>query len=131
LNVEEIPAQEINQLNVSSTRIRKAIDEGDVQTANDFLGYSFFVTGTVIKGKQLGRTIGYPTANIFIEDADKLIPKIGVYAVNVILKELLIKGMLNIGTNPTTDADNKIKIEVNIFDFEPRYLWRDFKGRVC
>ena len=115
--VEEIPAQEINQLNVSSTRIRKAIEEGDVQTANDFLGYSFFITGTVVKGKQLGRTIGYPTANIFIENADKLIPKIGVYAVNVIYKGVTYQGMLNIGTNPTTDLDNKIKIEVNIFDF--------------
>ncbi len=117
-NVEEIPAQEINQLNISSTRIRKAIDEGDVKTANEFLGYSFFVTGTVVKGKQLGRTIGYPTANIFIEDVDKLIPKIGVYAVNVILNGMTYKGMLNVGTNPTTDTDNKTKIEVNIFDFD-------------
>lgn len=117
-NVEEIPAQEINQLNISSTRIRKAIDEGDVQTANAFLGYSFFITGLVVKGKQLGRTIGYPTANIFIEDADKLIPKIGVYAVNVIIQGVTYKGMLNIGVNPTTDKDCKVKIEVNIFDFD-------------
>lgn len=117
-SVEEIPAQEINQLNISSTRIRKAIDEGDMQTANEFLGYTFFITGSVVKGKQLGRTIGYPTANIFIEDNDKLIPKIGVYAVNVVLKGVRYKGMLNVGTNPTTDFDNKIKIEVNIFDFD-------------
>jgi riboflavin kinase/FMN adenylyltransferase len=116
--VEEIPAQEINQLNISSTRIRKAIDEGDIQTANEFLGYSFFVTGTVVKGKQLGRTIGYPTANIFVDNADKLIPKIGVYAVKVVLKEMTYKGMLNVGINPTTDSDNNIKIEVNIFDFD-------------
>lgn len=117
-DLEEIPAQEINQLNVSSTRIRKAIEDGDIQTANDFLGYTFFITGEVIKGKQLGRTIGYPTANIFIDNADKLIPKIGVYAVNVVLKGVTYKGMLNVGTNPTTDFDNKIKIEVNIFDFD-------------
>ena len=117
-DVEEIPALEINELNISSTRIRKAIDEGDIKTANDFLGYSFFVTGTVIKGKQLGRTIGYPTANIFVEDTDKLIPKIGVYAVNVVLNGTTYKGMLNVGVNPTTDTDNKIKIEVNIFDFD-------------
>lgn len=116
--VEEIPAQEINQLNVSSTRIRKAIDEGDVETANQFLGYSFFVTGIVVKGKQLGRTIGYPTANIFVKDKDKLIPKIGVYAVNVEVENKRYKGMLNVGVNPTTDTDNKIKIEVNIFDFD-------------
>ncbi len=116
--VEEIPAQEINQLNISSTRIRKAIDEGDIQTANDFLGYNFFVTGVVVKGKQLGRTIGYPTANIFVEDKDKLIPKIGVYAVNVVVEGERYKGMLNVGVNPTTDTDNKIKIEVNIFEFD-------------
>lgn len=116
--VEEIPAQEINQLNVSSTRIRKAIDEGDVETANQFLGYSFFVTGIVVKGKQLGRTLGYPTANIFVEDKDKLIPKIGVYAVNVEVENKRYKGMLNVGVNPTTDTDHKIKIEVNIFDFD-------------
>lgn len=117
-NVEEIPAQEINQLNVSSTRIRKAIDEGDILVANEFLGYSFFITGTVVKGKQLGRTIGYPTANISIGNEDKLIPKIGVYAVNVLIGKQSYKGMLNIGTNPTTDLDNNIKIEVNIFDFD-------------
>lgn len=117
-HVEEIPAQEINQLNVSSTRIRKAIEEGDVVVANDFLGYSFFITGKVIKGKQLGRTIGYPTANIFTGNEDKLIPKIGVYAVNVLVGNQPYKGMLNIGTNPTTDTDSNIKIEVNIFDFD-------------
>lgn len=116
--VEEISAQEINQLNVSSTRIRKAIEEGDIDVANEFLGYSFFVTGTVVKGKQLGRTIGYPTANIHVVDSDKLIPKIGVYAVNVEHNNKRYKGMLNVGVNPTTDTDNKIKIEVNIFDFD-------------
>lgn len=115
--VEEIPAQEINQLNISSTRIRKAIEEGDVQTANKYLGYAFFITGIVIKGKQLGRTLGYPTANINIEDKDKLIPRVGVYAVNVIVNDTMYKGMLNVGTNPTTDSDERIKIEVHIFDF--------------
>jgi riboflavin kinase/FMN adenylyltransferase len=126
-DVEEIPAQEINQLNVSSTRIRKAIEEGDIKTANDFLGYLFFINGTVVKGKQLGRTIGYPTANVFVKDADKLVPKIGVYAVNVILDGEKYKGMLNIGTNPTTDTDNKIKIEVNIFDFDRDIYGEDIK----
>lgn len=116
--VEEIPAQEINQLNISSTRIRKALEEGDIDTANEYLGYYFFISGVVVKGKQLGRTLGYPTANIFIQDKDKLIPKIGVYAVNVILNNSTYKGMLNIGTNPTTDKDHTIKIEVNIFDFD-------------
>ncbi|MCF8423549.1 MAG: bifunctional riboflavin kinase/FAD synthetase [Bacteroidia bacterium] len=123
--IEEIPAQEINQLNVSSTRIRKAINEGDIKTANAFLGYPFFISGAVIKGKQLGRTIGYPTANIFIEDTDKLLPKMGVYAVKVFIGSNSFKGMLNIGLNPTTDFDNKIKIEVNIFDFD-----RDIYGEI-
>jgi len=126
-DVEEIPAQEINQLNVSSTRIRKAIDEGDVITANEFLGYHFFITGTVVKGKQLGRTIGYPTANIFVDNVDKLMPKIGVYAVNVLVDDKKYKGMLNIGTNPTTDKDNSIKIEVNIFDFDKDIYGQNIK----
>lgn len=116
--VEEISAQEINQLNVSSTRIRKAIDEGDIKTANDFLGYPFFISGIVVGGKKLGRTIGYPTANIKIEDSDKLIPKIGVYAVRVTHNHKTYNGMLNVGYNPTTDSDNAIKVEVNIFNFD-------------
>ena len=125
--VEEIPAQEINQLNISSTRIRKAIEEGDIKTANDYLGYTFFITGEVVKGKQLGRTIGYPTANIHIKEDDKLIPKIGVYAVNVILNDTAYKGMLNIGINPTTDTDQKIKVEVNIFDFDQEIYGQEMK----
>lgn len=116
-DVEEISAHEINQLNVSSTRIRKAIEEGDIVTANEFLGYSFFITGEVVKGKQLGRTIGYPTANIAISNPDKLIPKIGVYAVNVFHNGIKYRGMLNVGINPTTDTDLKLKVEVNIFEF--------------
>lgn len=125
--VEEISAQEINQLNISSTRIRKAIEEGDIETANNYLGYAFFITGEVVKGKQLGRTIGYPTANIFVEDQDKLIPKIGVYAVNVILHDAVYKGMLSIGYNPTTDKDHNIKIEVNIFNFDQDIYGKELK----
>jgi len=115
--LEEIPAEEINQLNISSTRIRKAVDEGDVQIANEFLGYRFFITGKVVKGKQLGRTIGYPTANLWIEDSDKLLPKLGVYAVNVTVGNQTHRGMLNIGMNPTTDVEKSIKVEVHIFEF--------------
>lgn len=114
----EIPAQEINQLNVSSTRIRKAIEEGEIETANSYLGYSFFMSGIVVKGKQLGRTIGYPTANVELQDLDKIKPKTGVYAVNVVVELVSYKGMLNVGYNPTTDSDRIQKIEVNIFDFD-------------
>ncbi len=117
-NVEEISAKEIDQLNVSSTRIRKAIEDGNIEIANRFLGYTFFIKGQVVKGKQLGRTIGYPTANVQINDIDKIKPKTGVYAVKVILNNKGYFGMLNIGFNPTTDSDKLQKIEVNIFDFD-------------
>ncbi len=116
--VEEIPAHEIDTINVSSSKIRKALETGDIKTANTFLGYNYFISGKVVDGKKLGRTIGYPTANIFIENFAKLVPKIGVYAATVIVKEGLYKGMMNIGYNPTTDADNKIKTELNIFNFD-------------
>lgn len=116
--VEEIPAHEIDHMNVSSTRIRKALEQGDVQTANSFLGYTYFLSGTVIAGKQLGRQLGYPTANIQVQDTAKLIPGIGVYAVTVTIEGGSYKGMLSVGLNPTTDTDNKLKIEVNIFNFD-------------
>jgi len=116
--LEEIPARDVDSINVSSTRIRKAIEEGDMETANRFLGYTFFVKGAVVKGKQLGRTIGYPTANIETGDPDKIIPRIGVYAVYTEVRGQRYKGMLNVGINPTTDSDNRIKVEVNIFDFD-------------
>ena len=117
-SVEEIPAHEIDSINVSSSKIRKALEEGDIKTANTFLGYNYFISGRVVDGKKLGRTIGYPTANIDIEDAAKLIPKIGVYAVTVMVDGVLHKGMMNIGYNPTTDTDNKIKTELHIFNFD-------------
>lgn len=116
--VEEISAKEIDQLNVSSTRIRKAIEDGNIEIANRFLGYTFFIKGKVVKGKQLGRTIDYPTANVQINDIDKIKPKTGVYAVKVINNNKAYFGMLNIGFNPTTDSDKLQKIEVNIFDFD-------------
>jgi len=114
----EIPVQEINQLNISSTHIRKAIEDGEIEVANSFLGYSFFMSGIVVKGKQLGKTIGYPTANIKLLDVDKIKPKTGVYAVNIVIDHIKFKGMLNVGYNPTTDSDRIQKIEVNIFDFD-------------
>lgn len=116
--VEEIPVQEINDMNVSSTRIRKALFNGDINTANANLGHCYSLNGQVIKGKQLGRTLGYPTANLLIKDKDKLIPKIGVYFVEVVYHDLTYYGMMNIGTNPTTDNDNLLKLEVNIFNFD-------------
>jgi len=118
--VKEIPEQVLNEITVSSTRIRQALLNGDLQTANDYLGYSFFFEGRVVLGNQLGRTLGFPTANLDVEDPDKLVPANGVYAVQVCLTgsddENEYKGMMNIGTRPTVDGINRV-IEVNLFDF--------------
>lgn len=115
--VEEIPAKDIDSINVSSTRIRQAIESGDVELGTRFLGHHYFIKAMVIEGKKLGRTIGYPTANLWIEDTDKLIPANGVYFVDVMAGGKKYYGMMNIGTNPTTDSDNTVKLEVNIFNF--------------
>jgi len=115
--VEQISAQEINEVAVSSTKIRNALLEGNVDLANDYLGYPYILTGTVVKGKQLGRTIGYPTANIEIEENYKLIPLNGVYVVKGELAGKIVYGMMNIGTNPTV-AGKELTIEVNFFDFD-------------
>ncbi|MGZ3867149.1 MAG: riboflavin kinase, partial [Bacteroidia bacterium] len=116
---------EIDNSNVSSTKIRKALEEGDIQTANSYLGYEYFISGKVVEGKKLGRTLGYPTANIEVADSSKLIPQIGVYAVTTIVDKKRYKGMMSIGFNPTTDTDNKVKIEVNIFNFDSEIYGKD------
>lgn len=115
--VEEISAKDIDNIAISSSKIRKALEEGNIDMASEFLGHRFFLNATVVKGKQLGRTIGYPTANLKTEGAEKIIPKMGVYFVEIIVDGVKHAGMMNIGTNPTTDADDAIKLEVNIFDF--------------
>lgn len=113
----EIPKQEIESLAISSTLIRKALLKGDSNVANQNLGYPYLLRGFVIEGNKLGRTIGFPTANIFIEDQDKLIPKNGVYAVYAYIEGERYKGMLNIGVRPTINNDRRRTIEVHIFDF--------------
>nr|WP_214446637.1 bifunctional riboflavin kinase/FAD synthetase [Flavihumibacter rivuli] len=120
----EIPAHMLEASTVSSTRIRQALLQGDVELASTLLGYPYFFEGTVVKGNQLGRTIGYPTANLLITDNEKLIPANGVYAVTVQLTDAngkeysknFLKGMMNIGVRPTVDGLNRV-IEVNIFHF--------------
>lgn len=117
--VEEIPAQMVDSVNVSSTKIRAALTEGDIATAANFLGYNYPLTGLVVGGQQIGRSIGFPTANLKIIDNHKLIPGDGVYAVNVSMKAGQFGGMLNIGSRPTINSGASQKsIEVNIFDFE-------------
>ena len=115
--VEQISAQEINEIAISSTKIRNAIIDGDVSLAKNYLGYNYFFSGTVVQGKQLGRTIGFPTANIEIEENYKLIPKIGVYIVKSFFKNQEIFGMMNIGNRPTVNGENQT-IEVNFFNFD-------------
>ncbi|WP_435624411.1 bifunctional riboflavin kinase/FAD synthetase [Flagellimonas sp.] len=115
--VEEIPAQEIDDVSVSSTKIRNALADGDIATANDYLGYPYMLSGTVKSGKGLGKQFGFPTANIHISESYKLIPKKGVYVVKVQLGSQELFGMMNIGHNPTVSGKKK-SIEVNLFEFE-------------
>ena len=121
-DVEEIPAKEIDNVNISSTKIRNALFEGNVTIANSFLGYSYSLEGVVVKGKEIGRTIGFPTANIKIQENEKLIPKDGVYATKAEVNGKRYNGMLNIGFNPTIDKeeadDVHNTIEINLFDFD-------------
>jgi len=116
--VIEIPAQDIDEVNVSSTKIREAILAGNIEKANNYLGDTFELTGMVVKGNQLGRTIGYPTANIVLNSDLKLIPGNGVYAVRVNVRGTWFDGMMNIGTRPTVVSNGGRTIEVNIFDFD-------------
>jgi riboflavin kinase/FMN adenylyltransferase len=115
-DIEEIPAQDIDDVSVSSTKIRKALAEGNVKTANTYLGYPFMLNGKVVNGKQLGGKIGFPTANIDVEEEYKLIPKTGVYVVRSSVDGKIIYGMMNIGKRPTVDGKHQT-IEVHFFDF--------------
>lgn len=114
--IEVIPEQDINDVAVSSTKIRQALLEGDVALAASYLGYHFSIQGRVIKGDKIGRTIGFPTANIFVEETYKLIPSDGIYAVTVQMGDEIYKGMAYIGQRPTINGMTR-NIEVNIFDF--------------
>lgn len=115
--VEQISAQEIDAVSISSTKIRNALLNGKIELANEYLGYNYFFSGTVIHGKQLGRTIGFPTANLKIEESYKLIPAQGVYAVKCQVGTQIVYGMGNIGTNPTVEGQD-ISIEVHLFNFD-------------
>ncbi len=115
--VEEISAQLIDDVTVSSTKIRNALLAGEITKANHYLGYSYFAMGTVVTGAQLGRTIGFATANIELDYIHKLTPCNGVYAVQVQHNNTMYNGVCNIGTRPTVDGSTR-KIEVHIFDFD-------------
>lgn len=115
-DVEEIPAKQVDEVSVSSTKIRNSLLEGNISLANDYLGYSYMLSGIVVKGNQLGRTIGFPTANIQISENYKLIPKNGVYMITTILNNKIIFGMMNIGVKPTL-GENLMSIEVHLLHF--------------
>jgi len=117
--VEEISAQEIDDISVSSTKIRKALENGNIEIANRYLGYEYMLTGVVKRGKGLGKQLGFPTANLFIEESYKLIPKNGVYIVKSYIDNVLVYGMMNIGLNPTVNINTEEKnIEIHFFDFD-------------
>ncbi len=115
--VEQISAQEINAVAISSTKIRNSIIDGNMAVANEYLGYNYLLTGIVIEGKQLGRTIGFPTANLKMVEEYKLIPKNGVYIVKSTINQKTVFGILNIGINPTVNGE-KLSIEVHFIDFD-------------
>jgi len=114
--VEEIPAQDIDDVSVSSTKIRTALKEGNLKTANNYLGYHYMLNGTVVSGKKLGGTIGFPTANLEIKEPYKLIPKTGVYIIKTHINTDLYTGIMNIGFNPTVLGKHQT-IEAHLFDF--------------
>tara|TARA_B110000459_G_scaffold148198_1_gene161498 strand:- start:1546 stop:2493 length:948 start_codon:yes stop_codon:yes gene_type:complete len=125
--VEEISAEEVQEVNVSSTKIRKSLQNGNIEQANEFMGRPFICTGNVVEGLKLGRKMGFPTLNVNIEDEHKILPIDGVYAVQVRMGESLHEGMMNIGGNPTVNHDISVdkKLEVHLFDFNENVYGRE------
>lgn len=116
IQIEEISRQEIDSLVISSTKIRQSLLEGNVKSANDLLGRNYSFSGIVVKGRQLGRTIGFPTANVQVSESYKLIPTNGVYAVRTLVRGQRLNGIMNIGNRPTVDGIGRTQ-EVHILDF--------------
>lgn len=117
-SVEQISAEEIDEVSVSSTKIRTALNNGDLSTAKEYLGYDYQLQGSVTQGQQLGRTIGFPTANLKLEQDYKLVPKVGVYAVKVQTPQGFYMGMCNIGVRPTVSELQQQSIEVHLLNFQ-------------
>jgi len=117
-HLEEISAHEIDEISISSTKIRSAISDGNIELVKNFSGSNYFITGKVKKGDGIGKTIGFPTANISLKNSDKIIPRHGVYAVKVIIEKKSFDGIINIGIRPTIDhLPNELRLEVHLFNF--------------
>lgn len=127
--VEEISAQEIDHVSISSTKIRQALLDGDIALANEFLGYDFYFSGMVVHGKKLGRKLGFPTANISIDEDYKMIPKNGVYIVESTINGEKVKGMMSVGINPTFEG-HPYTIEVNYLDWTGDLYDKTLKVRI-
>lgn len=125
-DLEEIPRQDIDDIGISSTKIRKALNTGNIGIANEFLGRPYQLEGTVVEGDKIGRTIGFPTANILVEEADKLVPADAAYLVKVEIEEENFAGMLNIGNRPTVSGSKK-SIEVHILDFQKEIYGKNIR----
>lgn len=128
-NIEMISPQLFQGVTVSSTKIRQLLEKGEIEKANHYLGYDFFINGEVVKGNGIGKTIGFPTANILIKNKWKLLPSDGVYAVKVNINDRCFKGMMNIGQKPTVDGKGK-SLEVHIFDFSNDIYGKAIKVKV-
>ena len=127
--VIEIKAEEISNIAISSTKIRKAISEGNISTAKKYLGYDFSLSGKIVHGKSIGRTLGFPTANIEVKEEYKLLPKNGVYLIQSVINHNKYFGMMNIGIKPTIKESSKT-IEVNFFDFEGDLYHKDINVNI-
>ena len=127
--VIEIKAEEISNIAISSTKIRKAISEGNISAAKKYLGYDFSLSGKIVHGKSIGRTLGFPTANIEVKEEYKLLPKNGVYLIQSVINHNKYFGMMNIGIKPTIKESSKT-IEVNFFDFEGDLYHKDINVNI-
>lgn len=125
--LEQEEVYEENQINISSTKIRNALEVGDIVRVNEFLGYTYTLSGKVVTGDKIGRTMDFPTANIQLNDERKLLPASGVYAVTVLVNGQVYQGMLNIGIRPTVSCSGIVRIEVNIFDFHQDIYGQDIR----
>lgn len=125
--LEQEEVYEENQINISSTKIRNALEVGDIVRVNEFLGYTYTLSGKVVTGDKIGRTMDFPTANIQLNDERKLLPASGVYAVTVLVNGQVYQGMLNIGIRPTVSCSGIVRIEVNIFDFHENIYGQDIR----